>query len=154
MEGPVPREKESSMRTRSNVSIVLVITIALTISALGCASSEVGKPIAANDVASLAGNWTGTLTLPSGRPVEGTMQISPNGDYLTQAEAFVARGKVEVKDGSFVFIPSSTSGGLGLVTGPRTSVAGLSQRADGTLMLTGNGHSDTGPFSFEVTRHQ
>jgi len=140
--------------SKRNVSMSVVIITCFTISAFGCASPGVRKPIGSNDLASLAGTWVGTLTLPSGAPVVGTLVISPNGDYFTQTGAFVARGQTQVKDGNLVLVPTYTSGGLGLVTGERTSVATLSERPDGTLVLTGNGHSDTGPFSFEVTRQK
>ncbi len=36
--------------------------------------------------------------------------------------------------------------------GPRRS--SLSQRSDGKLVLIGRGHSDSGPFNFEVTKEK
>jgi hypothetical protein len=122
----------------------------VTVSALGCASSGATKPIAANELPSLAGKWVGTVVLPSGRSVPGTFELLPSGEYSTEASGFSARGMAQVKDGNLALLSTSTSGGM--ATGQRRSVASLSERPDGMLVLRGNGNSDTGPFSFEVSR--
>ncbi|MGH7388090.1 MAG: hypothetical protein ACREM3_01340 [Candidatus Rokuibacteriota bacterium] len=137
------------MTSRNCVWTSLLIAV-FTVSALGCASSGTSKAIGPSDLSSLAGKWTGTLVLPSGRSAPGTFELSPNGDYLTQASGFTARGKAQVKDGNLALVSTSTTGGL--ATGQRTSAASLSERADGMLVLTGSGHSDSGPFSFDVSR--
>lgn len=121
-----------------------------TLSALGCASSGTPKAIGPNDLPSLAGKWTGTLILPSGRSAPGTFDMSPNGEYVVQASGFTARGKAQVKDGNLMLAATTTTGMP--ATGPLSSVASLSERPDGMLLLRGNGHSDSGPFSYEVTR--
>jgi hypothetical protein len=78
------------------------------------------------------------------------LTLSPNGDYVARLGAFVIQGKAEIKDGALMLTSTSTSGGL--TTGQRTSTATLSERPDGMLVLSGFGHSDSGPFNFEVTR--
>jgi hypothetical protein len=108
--------------------------------------------IGPNDLSSLAGRWVGTVTPPSGRAIPGTMDLSPNGDYVTRAGAFSAQGKSQVKDGALQLVSTSTTGGLS--TDQRTSTATLSQRSDGSLVLNGRGHSDAGPFDFEVVRQK
>ena len=122
--------------------------------ALGCASTGKSKAIGPNDLSSLAGKWNGTLTLPSGRSEQGTLELSPNGNYTVQATGFTAAGQAQVKDGNLTLVPTATSGGGGAVTGARSSVASLSERPDGTLVLRGSGNSGTGPFNFEVVRQK
>ena len=128
----------------------------VTISALGCASktsapaSASAKVIGPYDIPRLAGKWTGTVVLPSGSSVPGTFELSPNGDYSTEAGAFNTRGRAEVKDGNLVLVSKWSAGAM--ATGQRASVASLHERQDGMLVLKGNGHSDTGPFSFDVAR--
>jgi hypothetical protein len=127
---------------------------AFVASAAGCASSGVSKTIGPNDLPALAGKWAGTITLPSGRPSTGTFDLSANGDYVVQTAGFGATGKAQVKDGQLVLVPTTTSGGGGAMTGPRSSTATLSQRPDGSQVLSGTGHSGMGPFNFEVVRQK
>ena len=122
----------------------------VTLSALGCSTSQQSKAIAPTELASLAGKWIGTVTLPSGRYVPGTFELSPTGDYSTEASGFSAQGKAQVKDGNLALVSTSTTGGM--ATGQRTSLASLYERPDGMLVLRGNGNSDRDPFSFEVSR--
>jgi hypothetical protein len=132
----------------------LTIVVAAVIIASGCASTGTPKAIGPNDLPSLAGRWSGTVTLPSGRSEPGTLELLPSGDYAVQTRGFSAQGKAQVKDGSLTLVPTMTSGAGGAVTGPRSSVATLSERPDGTRVLSGSGHSSVGPFNFEVVRQK
>ena len=146
--------KEADMRFKKSGLWISMVLAVVTVSALGCASRSTGVPrtIGANDLSSLAGTWAGTMTLPSGNITRGTMEIAPTGEYVTRAGAFSAAGKAQVRNGNLVLVPAMTSGAGGAVTGARTSVASLTERPDGALVLTGTGHSEAGPFNFEVTR--
>ena len=135
---------------RSTRTSCLIAVVALL--ALGCASAGTSKALGPNDLPTLAGRWVGTITPPSGKPVPGTLDVSPNGDYVTRAGAFSAQGKAQIRDGALQMVSTSTTGGLS--TSPRTSAATLSERPDGTLVLRGSGHSDAGPFDFEVVRQK
>ena len=73
---------------------ITVLTVAL---AVGCASTGTPKAIGPNDLPSLAGKWSGTMTLPSGRMEPGTMEMSPTGDYVVQAGGFGAQGKASLQ---------------------------------------------------------
>jgi hypothetical protein len=138
------------MGTNKQALWASVLIGVVTLSALGCATSGPSKAIAPAELASLAGKWIGTVTLPSGRNVPGTFELLPTGDYSTEASGFSARGKAQVKDGNLALVSTSTSGGM--ATGQRTSLASLYERPDGMLVLRGTGNSDVGPFSFEVSR--
>lgn len=129
---------------------VLFVAVVLTVS--GCASSGTTKAIGPNDLPALAGKWSGSMKLPNGANAYGTMDLAPNGDYAVQASGFSAQGKATVKDGGLVLVPTASSGGVDAVAGTRASTASLSQRSDGTLQLTGFGHSNAGPFNFDVTK--
>jgi hypothetical protein len=126
--------------------------VVFTAVAIGCASTGTQKALAPSDMPALAGTWNGMLTPPSGLNTPGTLTISPDGEYVARAGAFAAQGKAQVKDGALTLTSSSTSGGL--ATSQRTSTAKLSERPNGVLVLTGSGHSDAGPFNFEVTRQK
>ncbi|MGH7309735.1 MAG: hypothetical protein ACREK6_13675 [Candidatus Rokuibacteriota bacterium] len=138
-------------KTMSSVWAFLPIAL-VTVAGLGCATGTSGTAMAATDLASLAGMWSGSITTPAGRPVPGTLELAPSGDYVARAGSFSAQGKAQVKDGKVMLTSTSTAGGM--ATGQRTSTANLSKRADGALVLTGNGHADAGPFSFEVVRQK
>jgi hypothetical protein len=125
-----------------------------TVSGFGCASSGTTKAIAPTELSTLAGTWVGSVTLPSGRAEHGTLEMSATGDYVARAGSFSAQGKAQVRDGNLVLVPTATTGGGGAVTGPRSSIAALSQRQDGSLVLNGYGHSAQGPFGFEVVRRK
>ena len=134
------------------ISVMIAI---LAISALGCASSSstnIARTIGPNDLSSLAGTWVGTMTVPSGSSTQGTLDITPAGEYVAQAGAFSAAGRAHIKDGNLVLIATTTSAGGGARTGGSASVASLSERRDGALVLSGTGHSETGPFNFAVMR--
>lgn len=138
------------MVTRKHSLWASLLIGVVTVAALGCATSGQSKAIASTELASLAGKWIGTVVLPSGRSVPGTFELLPTGDYSTEASGFSAQGKAQVKDGNLALVSTSTTGGM--ATGQRASVASLHERPDGSLVLRGNGNSDSGPFSFEVSR--
>ena len=129
-----------------------LMTAFLTLIALGCASSG-AKPVAVQNVSSLAGKWTGWVRLPTGGSVPGTLEVSPSGEYVTRAGAFTSQGMAQVKDGSLTMVSTGGTGRLGV--SERTSSASLSERPDGMLVLRGTGRDDTGgPFDFEFTRQK
>ena len=134
---------------RLSIAVLAVVSI-------GCASTGTSKTIAQGDLPALAGTWAGSVTPPAGGTGavanQGTLTLSPNGDYVARAGAFTAQGKAEVRNGALMLTSTSTSGGM--ATGQRTSTATLSERSDGTMVLTGFGHSDAGPFNFEVSRRR
>jgi hypothetical protein len=53
-----------------------------------------------------------------------------------------------------VFTPSYSSGSGANVLAHRSSTASITTRPDGTLVMTGFGHSDGGPFNFMATRQK
>jgi hypothetical protein len=132
-------------------SVWTVLFLVVTFAVLGCASSGVSKAIGPNDMPSLAGKWSGNMSLPSGQTAYGTMEMSPNGDYSVQASGFSAQGKATIRDGNLVLVPTASSGAIDARGGQRTSTASLTERADG-LVLKGFGHSAAGPFNFEVSK--
>jgi hypothetical protein len=131
---------------------VYLLTAVFVASALGCASTGKPKFIGPNDLPSLAGTWTGWVTLPSGRAFEATTDLSRNGDYVMRGGAFSATGRAVVKDGNLLITSTSTTGGI--ATEQRTSTASLSERQDGSLVLNGFGHADAGPFNFLLVRQK
>jgi len=138
---------------RSSVWTTLLITL-FVVSTLGCASAGVPKPIGANDMPMLAGKWSGMLTLPTATAVPGTLTLSPDGTYSASAGAFMAQGKATIKDGALNLMATSQTGGLSAIMGDSSSSASLTERQGGTLVLTGYGKSDRGPFYFEVTKQK
>lgn len=137
---------------KARVWMPLLIGV-FAVAAVGCATTGgASRTIGPNDLPSLAGKWNGTLTLASGTSTQGTLDMAPSGDYTVQAAGFSAAGRAQVRDGNLTLVPSATSGGGGARTGERSSVASLSERSDGMLVLRGSGSSASGPFNFEVMR--
>jgi formylmethanofuran dehydrogenase subunit C len=136
---------------RSSVWTSLLIAL-FVVSTLGCASSGVPKPIGAQEMPMLAGKWSGMLTLPTSTAVPGTLTLSPDGTYSAEAGAFMAQGKATIKDGTLNLMATSKTGGLSAIMGDSSSSASLTERSGGTLVLTGYGKSERGPFYFEVTK--
>lgn len=138
------------MKTARGGAGVTLAIVLVALAAFGCASSG-ATPVAARDVSSLAGKWTGWVRLPTGGSVPGTFELSPSGEYITRAGAFTTSGKAQVKDGAVVMVSTGGTGPLGI--NERTSTASLAERS-GTLVLSGTGRADVGPFDFEFTRQQ
>jgi hypothetical protein len=136
-------------RTRSAVWTSLLIAV-VVVAASGCATAGVPKPI--TSMQSIAGTWIGPASLPGGVNVPSArVTIAPDGTYSAIAGAFSAQGKAEIKDGALTMVPTSSTGGLAMVAGNRSSSASLTDRG-GSMVLTGYGHSDKGPFYFELTK--
>lgn len=134
-------------RMRSAGLSMLVGAVALA--AMGCASSGWPKFIGPDDPKSLAGAWQGALIGPTGGLLPMLVTVNADGTYVTTAEAYSSRGSASARDGTLVLQPAGLAAGQ---APERTSVATLSQRDDGTLVLTGSGRSEAGPFSFVVTK--
>src|SRR5262245_26159208 len=115
------------LKARRGAALLILTLAAVT---FGCASAGTSRAIGPGDLPSLAGTWSGTITPPStgggAMNSQGTLTLSPNGDYVARAGAFTAQGKAQVKDGALVMTSTSTTGGLS--TGTRTSTATLSDR--------------------------
>jgi hypothetical protein len=140
------------MRTMKSACLVLAIAL-LTVTALGCATTGGGgTPVAAKDVGSLAGKWTGWVRLPTGGSLPGTLEMSPGGAYTVSAGAFNSKGQAQVKDGAVMLVSTGASGPL--AASDRTSTASLAERS-GMQVLRGSGRDAThGPFDFEFTRQK
>jgi hypothetical protein len=135
--------------TRSAVWTSLLIAVVVVV-ASGCATAGVPKPI--TSMQSIAGTWVGPASLPGGQNVPSArVEFKPDGSYAATAGAFQAWGKATVKDGALTMVPTNSTGGLDMVAGNRSSSASLSDRG-GAMVLTGYGHSDKGPFYFELTK--
>ena len=139
------------MLARSGISAGLLIAVFVA-SSLGCASMMgTPKQIGPNDMAMLAGKWSGMFSAPWGQAIPGTIDIMPNGTYTARGGAFLAEGKATIEDGNLTLVPTMTTG---VPTRPRGSSASLTERSGGTLVLSGYGHSDRGPYNFEVTKQK
>ena len=136
-------------QTGNRIWAVLVIAV-LAVTTASCATPGVPKPI--TSLQSIAGTWVGPASLPGGQNVPSArVEFKPDGSYSATAGAFQAWGKATVKDGALTLVPTNSTGGLDMVAGNRSSSASLSDRG-GAMVLTGYGHSDKGPFYFELTK--
>ncbi|HEY7364998.1 MAG TPA: hypothetical protein VIE37_12905 [Methylomirabilota bacterium] len=130
-----------------------MITTVVAVSLLGCAAMEKPKPrtIQPGDLKTLAGVWDGYVIGPGGSSERGELTINPDGTYMSRMGAFSATGVVRVVDGTLVAESKTTTGGVSI--GPRQSTMMLGEQG-GTLVLTGRGQSQAGPFSFEVKKRK
>jgi hypothetical protein len=133
--------------------LLSVITTVAAISMLGCAALEKPKPrtIQPGDLKSLAGAWDGYVIGPGGSSERGELTINPDGTYGARMGAFSSTGVLRVVDGMLVAESKTTTGGASI--GPRQSTMMLGEQG-GTLVLTGRGQSQAGPFSFEVKKRK
>ena len=119
----------------------------------GCASTAMPLPPAkmlqAGDLASLAGEWQGTLrgvvggTGPlAGRAANARVTIAPDGSYTTNIDGNPGVGKGRIEGGKVIFEGSATRG-----------VATLHE-ADGRRVLKGEGTwvGYDGQSAFELTK--
>jgi hypothetical protein len=124
------------------------VLAAVLILATGCASSGWPKFIGPDHLKTLVGTWQGGLAGQTAGLLPMGVTVNPDGSYVVTAEAYSSRGLARVSDGRLVFQPD----GAGGTASPEPTAATLSQRDDGTLVLTGSGRSAPGPFSFVVTK--
>lgn len=127
--------------------------IGLVVSAfVGCATGGASTPRAvdAADVPRLAGGWQGYAASASGQQHTALITINRDGTYYGQFGAFTTSGTVQARDGRLVITATATSG---IPADKRVSEAVLTERAD-RWVITGYGHTDGGPFSYEVSRQK
>jgi len=134
--------------SRRSVGLSLLAGM-VVLAVVGCATSGWPKFIGHDDLKSLAGAWQGALVGRTGGLLPMMVVVNADGTYVTTAEAYSSRGTARVADGNLLLRSGETTAGQ---TPERTSAATLSQRDDGTFVLTGSGRSDAGPFSFVVTK--
>src|SRR5262249_7012615 len=126
-----------------------VVVLLATVS-LGCVgSAPTMRSLGPEDLKSLAGTWQGTVTSTRGTSSPITMRINDSGTYVWTAGVYSTQGTVQVRGSQVIFASQTTSGGQ---SADRVASAVLSQRIDGTEVLTGTGTSASGPFSFFVSR--
>ena len=101
------------------------------------------------DLASLAGRWEGFGTGPGGASTRTTFGIAPEGRYTAQIGTFTSTGTLRIAEGQLVTVPDGAArGAFATDLGATIEV----RERDGGLVLSGDGRSDRGPYSFEVTR--
>jgi hypothetical protein len=136
-------------RATSGVVIIGILGILIGLTT-GCASRGTVKPITGPaDLASLAGRWEGFGTGPGGASTRTTFGIAPEGRYTAQIGAFTSTGMLRIADGQLVTVPEGAARGAFATDHGATIEV---RERDGGLVLFGDGRSDRGPYSFEVTR--
>src|SRR5438552_12153818 len=121
---------------------ILALTLMLIVAAAVHVSAQ-----AVTDVKALAGKWKGwgTGSSGSGFPIE--VQINPDGTYTSMMDTGRGTGTFKVADGKI-----TTSGHLSGPNPTDTAANVTLATKGGKQMLTGQGRSDRGPYSFELTR--
>ena len=141
----------------TTVTRIAAIALMLTVPVAGCASgtsrqtATTGAPSAMTqvpDAKALAGAWEGFMKGTGGVTAPVQVVVNPDGTYTSRVGASTGTGTFQVVDGKVV-----TKGHL---TGPafgadRQSVVTIVERG-GRPVMSGEGRSDAGPYSFELTR--
>ena len=139
-----------------------VTTLVIGVSVIGCASSGTRETatrtadtpaasVTAADVNSLAGTWRGWWVDTSGAAQPLEVEVNPNGTYTSRIAASTGVGQFKVVDGTIV-----TSGHLLGPTAPvsgRTAVVTIAEKS-GRPALKGDGRTEYGPYSFELTKER
>lgn len=133
--------------------IFSVVAAVVACSVLSCARAEKPplKAVPPGDVKNLAGVWNGWIVGPSGKSEQAELTINPDGTYVSRMQGFTTTGVLQVT-GSTILADSQTATG-GVAVGQRHATMMLGERA-GALVLSGQGQSAAGPFSFEVTKRK
>jgi hypothetical protein len=111
------------MSKRAPLSGGLILAV-LVIVASGCAGPGTppaplspAKMLQPSDLASLAGEWHGTLRgaggsapADAGRSAIGTITLAPDGSYTTNVSGFPGAGKARIEGGKVLFEGSATRG--------------------------------------------
>jgi len=110
------------MRTRGLLMCGLSLVLAMVLSG-GCATMSAESPplppakaLQPGDLASLAGEWDGTLrgvggTGPYvGQSVQVRVTVAPDGSFTTNIQGRPGAGKAAIADGKIVFQGSTTKG--------------------------------------------
>src|SRR5438034_6553513 len=120
--------------------------LALTLMLIVVAAVQVSAQ-AVTDVKALAGKWKGwgTGSSGSGFPIE--VQINPDGTYTSIMDTGRGTGTFKVAGGKI-----TTSGHLSGPNPTDTAAQVTLATKGGKQVLTGQGRSDRGPYSFEVTK--
>jgi hypothetical protein len=119
----------------------------------GCASrdSRAGSPSAmtsAPQIGTLAGRWDGWMKGTTGNIVPVQVTVNPDGTYTSQMGATSGSGTLQVVDGKIVTKGHLSGGAFGA---DRQSVVTLVEKG-GRPTLSGEGRSEEGPYSFELTK--
>jgi hypothetical protein len=128
--------------------------LALLIAA-GCATTPApelppAKALQPSDLASLAGEWQGTLrgiagTGPfGGQSTQATVVVAPDGSYTTSIQGRPGAGKAMIQDGKIVFQGTTTKGTATLHEGGGRQV----------IKGEGNWVGIDGQSAYELTRRR
>jgi hypothetical protein len=105
-------------------------------------------------LASLAGTWQGTASGAQGLSQPVTMMIRADGTYTVTAGVLSSQGTAQIVDGKLALSATGASG-VAPSAANRAATAVLSERAmpsQTIQVLTGQGASSAGPYTFEVSR--
>ena len=107
----------------AGLALALALTLLAMMVASGCAGTgpsamplPPAKMLQPSDLASLAGEWHGTLKgAPGsgafqGRAADGRVTIAPDGSYTTNVSGALGVGKARIEAGKIVFEGSNTRG--------------------------------------------
>lgn len=137
-----------------------VTVLAIALSTVECTSSGTratptgtsdtpAASITPDQVNSLAGKWKGWWIGTSGSAAPLEVEVNPNGTYVSRIGDASGAGEFRIVDGKIV-----TSGHLSGPSAPvsdRTSVVTLVDKG-GRPTLMGQGRTERGPYSFELTK--
>ena len=110
-----------SQRLRLSGGLALVVAVMIVTGCAGMGTSAAplppAKTLQPSDLASLAGEWHGTLrasggarSADTGRTAVGSMTFAPDGSYTTNVSGSPGSGKAWIEGGKVMFEGSATRG--------------------------------------------
>ena len=139
------------------VTRIAAVALMVTVPVAGCASTSSretaagGTPSAMTkvpDAKALAGAWEGFIKGTGGVTAPVQVMVNPDGTYTSRVGASSGTGTFQVVNGRVLTKGHLSGTSFG---SDRQSVVTVSERG-GRPVMSGEGRSDAGPYSFELTK--
>src|SRR5262245_42675691 len=128
------------------------LVIAVMLAAFAAAYGSAQQTASAQDIASLAGKWTGYASPTRGSNVSLEVTIQPDGSYTSMWGSKTGRGTVKKEGGKLVAEGQLVTGGGTAAAGVAKSELTVTSKDGKPQKISGVGRDQEGPFNFELTK--
>jgi hypothetical protein len=133
--------EEMAMRATRTILVVAAVVIGVFAATY----------VSAQNVASLAGKWSGYASPTRGSNVPLEVEIKPDGTYTSKWGSSMGKGTVKMEGSKLMAQGQIVNGTTAVVAGTGTSELTLTSK-DGKQIISGTGRDADGPFNFQLTK--